>query len=466
MSIITVADILELNILKDARIVAGKQGLNREVNSVNVYDNPPSQADVEIEFIENDIYLSFLYFARDDISYLDAVFERLSATHAAALIVFDEYFQALPEKYVALFDEAQIPVIITDYRTPYSAVISSIIKFRMYAEQRKNLEDKITSLIGNRISQREKMEIVSELNPNFEKNALVLFAIDRTNPSTPVSSILNICNAVNQNARAFATEYRNGILIVLTYSDNRLSEVDEAHERYLELVHQNMPEAIIGVSDVRPLQTLGTIIAQSYTALTSGRAGAGETVYYKNIGISRILIATTRDSFLKQCSPLPASTWTIKKQRQPCMFTKTPCATASIRLRSSFLMAAPRWTSRTRSPSPTKSTSCKISKGCTKAVPLQASQRNGLFLFAFFRANEERADKGDNEEARDVHIVCIHGINCCLAIIQRPFNRCTAITCRQIVAGHVHTQQHREDVCGNRLHQLLAPVEEGRRMPG
>ena len=48
MSIITVADILELNVLKNARIVAGKRGLNREVNSVNVYDNPPSTADLEI----------------------------------------------------------------------------------------------------------------------------------------------------------------------------------------------------------------------------------------------------------------------------------------------------------------------------------------------------------------------------------------------------------------------------------
>ena len=49
MSIITVADILELNVLKNARIVAGKRGLNREVNSVNVYDNPPSTADLEIQ---------------------------------------------------------------------------------------------------------------------------------------------------------------------------------------------------------------------------------------------------------------------------------------------------------------------------------------------------------------------------------------------------------------------------------
>lgn len=248
MSIITVADILELNVLKNARIVAGKRGLNREVNSVNVYDNPPSTADLEIGFVENDIYLSFLYFAKEDISYLDKVYQRLSANHAAALIVFDEYFQELPPEYAALFDEAQIPVIFTDFHTPYSAVITSIIEFRMYAEQRKNLEDKIASLIGKRISQREKMEIVAELNPNFEKNAMVLFAIDRTNPQVPVSSTLNLCNAVNQNARAFATEYKGGILVILT----------------------------------------------------SGRAAAGETVYYKNIGISRILIALYDTPALEQ----------------------------------------------------------------------------------------------------------------------------------------------------------------------
>ena len=300
MSIITVADILELNVLKNARIVAGKRGLNREVNSVNVYDNPPSTADLEIGFVENDIYLSFLYFAKEDISYLDKVYQRLSATHAAALIVFDEYFQELPPEYATLFDEAQIPVIFTDFHTPYSAVITSIIEFRMYAEQRKNLEDKIVSLIGKRISQREKMEIVAELNPNFEKNAMVLFAIDRTNPQVPVSSILNLCNAVNQNARAFATEYKGGILVILTYSDSRLSEVAESHQRYIELIHQHLPQAIIGISDLRPLQTLGTVIAQSYTALTSGRAAAGETVYYKNIGISRILIALYDTPALEQ----------------------------------------------------------------------------------------------------------------------------------------------------------------------
>lgn len=300
MSIITVADILELNVLKNARIVAGKRGLNREVNSVNVYDNPPSTADLEIGFVENDIYLSFLYFAKEDISYLDKVYQRLSANQAAALIVFDEYFQELPPEYATLFDEAQIPVIFTDFHTPYSAVITSIIEFRMYAEQRKNLEDKIASLIGKRISQREKMEIVAELNPNFEKNAMVLCAIDRTNPQVPVSSILNLCNAVNQNARAFATEYKGGILVILTYSDSRLSEVAESHQRYIELIHQHLPQAIIGISDLRPLQTLGTVIAQSYTALTSGRAAAGETVYYKNIGISRILIALYDTPALEQ----------------------------------------------------------------------------------------------------------------------------------------------------------------------
>lgn len=228
------------------------------------------------------------------------MYQRLSANHAAALIVFDEYFQELPPEYATLFDEAQIPVIFTDFHTPYSAVITSIIEFRMYAEQRKNLEDKIVSLIGKRISQREKMEIVAELNPNFEKNAMVLFAIDRTNPQVPVSSILNLCNAVNQNARAFATEYKGGILVILTYSDSRLSEVAESHQRYIELIHQHLPQAIIGISDLRPLQTLGTVIAQSYTALTSGRAAAGETVYYKNIGISRILIALYDTPALEQ----------------------------------------------------------------------------------------------------------------------------------------------------------------------
>lgn len=291
MKKITVADILNLDALKEARIVAGKEGLQREVRYVNVIDKPPSSTNHETDAHYNDIYLSYLYFATLDKKFFDTIYEHLIENHAAALIIFDEYIQQLPEKYIHLFNKAKIPVAFIDYHTPYSLIISSIIEFRIHNEQCKNIEDKLFSLTGSRISQDEKMTIMRELNPNFEKNAIALFAIDHTNPTSMPSRILNLSNTIAQNTRAFIAEYRGGLLTILTFSDSRTNDIEQAIQNTIASIHQHLPEASIGISDLRPLPTLGTAISQSYTALSSGRAAAGEVVFYRELGISRILLA-------------------------------------------------------------------------------------------------------------------------------------------------------------------------------
>ena len=290
MKKITVADILNLDVLKNARVVAGKDGLDREVQSVNVCDTPFSDNDDEIAQTTGDIYLSFLYFAVNDETYLQKLYERMTRNRAAALIVFDEYFQSLPADFCALFDQKNIPVIFTDYHTSYSQTISAILASRMHAEFCRSVEDRLNSLIGHRIAQDEKNRIINELNPNFEKNAVVLFALHRSGEKTDATSMFNLCNAVKQNSRAYAAEYRNGLLVILTFSDSRLDEMERSVQAMISLLHQHMPATAIGISDLRPLPTLGTAISQSYTALSSGRAGAGQVVYYKHIGISRVLL--------------------------------------------------------------------------------------------------------------------------------------------------------------------------------
>lgn len=105
------------------------------------------------------------------------------------------------------------------------------------------------------------------------------------------SRMLNLSNTIAQNTRAFIAEYRGGLLTILTFSDSRINDAEQAVQNTIASIHQYLPEASIGISDLRPLPTLGTAISQSYTALSSGRASAGEVVFYRELGISRILLA-------------------------------------------------------------------------------------------------------------------------------------------------------------------------------
>lgn len=288
MKKITVADILNLDVLQNARVVAGREGLSNETRYVNVYDNPLGEGDDDIQLPPNDIYLSFLYHARNDFAYLDAVCDRLLRFKASAFIVFDEYFQELPPKYVSFFDQAQIPLIFIDYRIPYSMVISRVIELRLEAEQRKNIEDKLAAIVSHRTSSAEKLELIEEINPNFEKNIIALFALDKNH--SLLTDTLNLCNSIASDNHACAAEYRNGILIILSFSDSRLEESEHTIRSAIETIHQFLPNAAIGISNTCPLHMMGMAISQSHTALSAGCIGPGEIIRYDQLGIARILL--------------------------------------------------------------------------------------------------------------------------------------------------------------------------------
>ncbi|MCC2254775.1 PucR family transcriptional regulator [Ruminococcus sp. CLA-AA-H200] len=290
MNQITVSDILNLDIMKGARIAAGKSGLSREVRYVNVYDNPFSESDQNVALFPNDVYLSFLYYGQDNPEYLDYFFRLLVKSSASALIVFDEYFKELPEEMTRQFDRAGLPLIFIDYRTPYSLIISAIIEYHVHVEQRKSIEDKLTAIAGHTISDSEKRQLISSLNPNFQKNITVLFAFDRASGSDSGMRLHNLCTAVVHDLRFYAAEYRKGVLVILSCSDSRLPEMESSVRSMTNLIRQYLPGASVGISDTCPLSALGTAISQSYSALVSGMASAGSAAYYRQLGVARILV--------------------------------------------------------------------------------------------------------------------------------------------------------------------------------
>lgn len=287
MNKIKVADILDLDIFKSARLLTGKNGLDNEIRYVNVYDNP-LEDDKDISVPPDDVYLSSLYLAKNDPGYLDALSQKLVSYKASAFIIFDRYIKEIPKKYIDFFDNANIPVVILDYHISYSVVISRIIELRLEAEQRVSVEEKLTAIVSQRTSSAVKIELIEEINPNFQNNVIALFALDKTFHT--LSTILNLCNNITADSRAFAAEYRNGVIIVLSFSDSRLEESEQAIQSVIEMVHQFLPNSAIGVSNILPLQKLGVVISQSYTALSAGCAGSGEVIRYDQLGIARILL--------------------------------------------------------------------------------------------------------------------------------------------------------------------------------
>lgn len=293
MKFITVADIMTLDIMKGCRLAAGKKGLSREVRYINVYDNPLNDTDRKIKTFAGEVFLTFFYYGRNNPDYLNDTLEFLINRQAAALIVFDEYFKEMPEDFTARCDKANLPLIFIDCKTPYSLLISDIIDYRVRAEQIKNTEDKLSAIVSHRTSEEEKLSLIADLNPNFENNVLVLFALEpdpENETGTLAAEIFNLCTAFSHDYRFFATEYHGGVLIVLSYSDSRISSIPASAEEAIELIHKYLPESAIGISNVCRLAELGTAISQSHLALQTDVIKPSQISAYRNMGIARILL--------------------------------------------------------------------------------------------------------------------------------------------------------------------------------
>lgn len=304
MKLITVADIMQLDIMKGCRLAAGENGLSKEVRYINVYDNPISTADHDIQTYPGEISLTFFYHGKDNPDYLYYTLELLIERKAAALIVFDEYFQEMPQDFMSRCDQAALPLIFVDRRVPYSLLISSIIEYRIYTEQRKNIEDKLSAIVSTRTSAEEKLQLTTELNPGFQNTVIALYAVnancDEDSGHTPKVEVLNLCSAVSRNSRFFASEYNGGILVILSYSDRRLSEMASSAKDTIAMIRKYLPNAAIGVSDPCHLTKLHMAISQSCTALRVDKIAAGKTSAYRDLGIARLLLELSNSSALEK----------------------------------------------------------------------------------------------------------------------------------------------------------------------
>ncbi len=120
---ITVGNILDINILKGAKLIAGKKGLSRSVSSVTVGEVP----DIADWLRGGEVVLSTLYAVSEDpIAQLQFV-EKIIKKGAAALLIKPERFvQSLEKKIVKAAESADFALIEVPTEVRWTDVVREI----------------------------------------------------------------------------------------------------------------------------------------------------------------------------------------------------------------------------------------------------------------------------------------------------------------------------------------------------
>jgi len=115
--------ILQLNLLKDADILAGEKGLDNSIVSVNVMEVP----DVLDWVRPGEFLLTTAYVFRDDISLLNRLIPELRSKNVCGMgVKTQRYIEDVPESVLKVADDLGFPIIRIPSEVPYGDLIKEI----------------------------------------------------------------------------------------------------------------------------------------------------------------------------------------------------------------------------------------------------------------------------------------------------------------------------------------------------
>lgn len=172
---ITVRDILELSLLKDAEIIAGRNGLKHEVTRVNFTDCPIQFNDLEYSLaLKGDLYIRSLYWVKDNEKELYDTFYFYVTSNSSCCLVTNEYLPEFPENIRNLAEENDYPIIKIDSKVPYGDLIRDISELLMTEQSELFFENKLNRLLYETLSPAEILEVGKYINPMFKKEYITL----------------------------------------------------------------------------------------------------------------------------------------------------------------------------------------------------------------------------------------------------------------------------------------------------
>lgn len=165
---ITVRDCLQLDALKGAKVVAGKNGIDNVVSNVTVaeiIENGPFEV-----LNDNELIITAMYTIKDDVEKQLEFIKKLHNAKSSGIIIFyvGIYVKEISEKLIKLADELAFPIIVMPkkrFDLSYSEVSLSILKLILNSDKSKHIlsediYDKLFQIANEDRSINKLLEII------------------------------------------------------------------------------------------------------------------------------------------------------------------------------------------------------------------------------------------------------------------------------------------------------------------
>lgn len=282
---ITVKEALELEILSEAKLIAGESGLDRLIEKVNV-------AECLMNWRRNrqgEFFLSALYANKENTKDQYETIKLLIDTGASGLCLIDRYFVDLDSSIKKLADENSFPIIIIPEYIYYSDIISSIMNAIIQKRNFFMMEMMIDNLISHSENPGEVKRIANQINRNFHNKIMAIYC--KLGKADLTRKCELIGNSFLDKDNWSVIKFRLGTLILLSFS-HQVTNIEYVVNDALNKIKFIASDCYIGISNVyNGIENFGTCIEESLlTVELSEKILKKQVAYHKDIGLYKIIL--------------------------------------------------------------------------------------------------------------------------------------------------------------------------------
>ncbi len=171
-----VENFLQLPITKDFTVVAGRNGLHKPVQNVEILDfefSPDIQTVRETVFSPNSVVLSSLLFAKQTPEYLWNAVKNLIELGASALAYKPVIYKDLPKEVIAYADEQNFPILRFGGDEFFEKIILETMAYAKTQDYSFFLDTIMRRLMEEELTAEQIQSILQQTNKPFEKYVFV-----------------------------------------------------------------------------------------------------------------------------------------------------------------------------------------------------------------------------------------------------------------------------------------------------
>jgi len=294
---ITVGEALQLESLGKAVILAGKKGLDREIERVSVIECPES---IEL-FRKGDFYLTAFFSLKNDVQGQLEMLQALEKSGSSGLCVIDLYFDDLDEEIKKYANTASYPILILPNYVYYSDIISEVNNALL-----QDKEDMVNELCVDSIMQakdpKEINRLAQKINVNFKDRVVVMYLADeKRRTGWRWKSMFK--NELEDYPHYSILGYRKGALLLLTFERQEDdASIEERLLRWEEIIKNKNPSIKVGIGSFKhSIYQLDMAIKEALLAMEVCKNIEDScTIYYEELGTFKLLAPFRGEPELEQ----------------------------------------------------------------------------------------------------------------------------------------------------------------------